>query len=128
MRTERIVLVTASGEKVIEIELAESLEEKSMGLMFRTSLADDKGMLFPYQGAQEITMWMKNTYISLDMVFIRADGVVHRIARRTEPLSEKIVASEGPVSAVLELAGGAAERFGLKPGDIVRHKHFGNAK
>jgi hypothetical protein len=128
MRVDRLVLVTAAGERTIEIEVAETAEEKSLGLMFRTSLADDKGMLFPYPTAQEITMWMKNTYISLDMVFIRADGVVHRIARRTEPLSERIVGSQGPVTAVLELAGGAAERLGLKPGDVVRHRHFGNAK
>ena len=70
-------------------------------------------------------MWMRNTYISLDMVFIRADGVIHRIEARTEPMSERIISSEGPVAAVLELAGGAAERLGLKPGDRVRHSIFG---
>jgi len=128
MRIERLVIVTAAGERSLEIEVAESLEEKSLGLMFRTSLADDKGMLFPYPSPQEVTMWMKNTYIPLDMVFIRADGVVHRIAARTEPLSEDIVASQGLVTAVLELAGGAAERLGLKPGDTVRHAHFKNTR
>jgi hypothetical protein len=71
-------------------------------------------------------MWMRNTYIPLDMVFIRADGTVHRIEPRTEPLSERIIASRGPVSAVLEIAGGAAERLGLKPGDKVRHPLFGS--
>ncbi len=69
-------------------------------------------------------MWMHNTYIPLDMVFIRADGTVHRIERRAEPLSDRIISSECPVSAVLELAGGAAERLGLKPGDHVRHPFF----
>jgi uncharacterized protein len=128
MRRETLTLLTTAGERKIDIEVADTLEEKSLGLMFRTSLADTAGMLFPYSPPQELTMWMKNTYISLDMVFIRADGTVHRIAVRTEPLSERVVASDGDVSAVLELAGGAAERIGLKVGDKVLHKHFTPAK
>jgi uncharacterized membrane protein (UPF0127 family) len=92
--------------------------------MFRTSLAEKTGMLFFYPRPQEITMWMRNTYIPLDMVFIRADGVVHRIAARTEPLSEEIIASQGAVTACLELAGGEAERLGLKAGDRVEHRFF----
>ena len=85
-------------------------------------------MLFPYSEAREITMWMRNTYIPLDMVFIRADGIIHRIEVRAEPMSERIIASQGEVSAVLELAGGAAERLGLKAGDRVRHPLFGAGK
>jgi uncharacterized membrane protein (UPF0127 family) len=72
-------------------------------------------------------MWMHNTYIPLDMVFIRADGTVHRIESRAEPLSDHIIRSDGQVSAVLELPGGAAERLGLKPGDRVRHPFFSAA-
>jgi uncharacterized protein len=128
MRRETLTLKTAAAEHVIDIEVAETMEEKALGLMFRTSVPDNTGMLFPYGDPQDITMWMRNTYVSLDMVFIRADGVVHRIAARTEPLSEKIVSSEGNVSAVLELGAGAAERLGLKPGDLVRHKVFKTAK
>jgi uncharacterized membrane protein (UPF0127 family) len=123
-RREALTLITAGGEKRIEIEVADTDELKALGLMFRTSLADTAGMLFPYSPPQEITMWMKNTYIPLDMVFIRSDGIVHRIEARTTPLSETVIASKGPVSAVLELAGGAAERLGLKPGDRVSHQHF----
>jgi len=78
---------------------------------------DTSGMLFFYETPQEITMWMRNTYIPLDMVFIRADGTVHRIEAMTEPLSERIIGSGGDVVACLELAGGAAQRLGLKPGD-----------
>jgi hypothetical protein len=70
-------------------------------------------------------MWMRNTYVPLDMVFIRADGTVHRIAEMTEPHSEEIISSNGPVGAVLEIAGGSARKLGLKPGDTVRHRHFG---
>ncbi|HRD76696.1 MAG TPA: DUF192 domain-containing protein [Hyphomicrobiaceae bacterium] len=124
MRRESLTLVTAKGERLINIEVAETSEEKSLGLMFRTSLADDAGMLFPYAPAQEIQMWMRNTYIPLDMVFIRADGVIHRIEVRTEPLSERVISSDGLVAGVLELAGGNAERLGLRPGDRVVHPHF----
>ena len=91
------------------------------------ALADGKGMLFPYASPQEITMWMRNTYIPLDMVFIRADGIVHRIEAKTEPMSERIISSNGPVGAVLEIAGGAAERLGIAPGDRVRHAQFGTS-
>lgn len=125
MRRETLTLVTASGEHVINVEIAETAEDKTMGLMFRTSLADNAGMLFPYAPPQEATMWMRNTYIALDMVFIRADGVVHRIERRTEPFSERIIASQGDVTGVLELKAGSADRLGLKPGDRIRHRLFG---
>ena len=124
MRQETLKLITARGTHVIDVEVTETPAEKAQGLMFRTRLADSAGMLFFYETPQEITMWMRNTYIPLDMVFIRADGVVHRIEARTEPLSENIVASRGDVTACLELAGGAAERLGLKPGDRVEHRFF----
>ena len=124
MRRDTLVLETAGGRQPITIEIAETLEEKSRGLMFRPKIPDDTGMLFPYGAPQEITMWMKNTYASLDMVFIRGDGTVHRIEANTEPMSERIIASKGKVTAVLELAGGAAERLGLKAGDKVRHAAF----
>ncbi len=119
MREERLTLQTSGGERVITIEVAETPEEQAYGLMFRTSLDDARGMLFPHAEARELNMWMRNTYIPLDMVFIRADGVVQRIEARTEPLSERVIASEGPAKAVLELNGGAAERMGLKAGDRV---------
>jgi uncharacterized protein len=128
MLEEKLFLNTTQGAREIVIEVAESPEDMASGLMFRTSLADDHGMLFPSAGPREANMWMRNTYIPLDMVFIRADGVVHRIEAMTEPLSEAIIASNGEVLAVLELAGGAAARFGLKPGDRVRHRIFQSAR
>jgi len=128
LRRERLTLQTAQGEQVIDIEVTETAEEKALGLMFRTSLPDKTGMLFVYETPQEIAMWMKNTYIPLDMVFITADGVVHRIEARTEPHSETIVPSRGAVLAVLELAGGAADKLGLKRGDRVVHPAFKPSK
>lgn len=127
LRLEKLELVTADGVRVLDVEIAATPEEQALGLMFRTELPDDRGMLFPHKTPRELSMWMRNTYIPLDMVFIRADGTVHRIEERTEPFSERIISSEGPVSGVLEIAGGAAARLGLKPGDTVRHRHFGTA-
>jgi uncharacterized protein len=125
---ERLELVTASGTHAFDVELATTPEQQALGLMFRTHLADTKGMLF-FHGPKprELTMWMRNTYIPLDMVFIRADGTVHHIAARTEPFSERMISSQGQVAGVLEIGGGIAERLGLKPGDKVRHRLFGAA-
>lgn len=121
---EPLDLVTENGVKRITVEVARSPAAQAKGLMFRTSLPDDRGMLFPHDAPREISMWMRDTYIPLDMIFIRQDGVVHRIEANTEPLSEAVISSNGKVSAVLEVAGGGARRLGLKPGDRVRHPHF----
>jgi uncharacterized membrane protein (UPF0127 family) len=128
MRRGTLKLVTSQAVHEITVEVTESPQEKATGLMFRRALTDDAGMLFFYDAPQEITMWMRNTYIPLDMVFIRADGVVHRIEAWTEPLSDDIISSHGEVSACLELAGGAAERLGLKPGDRVAYPLFDRRK
>jgi len=106
------------------VELARKPEERSVGLMFRTEMAADRGMLFDYEREQPVSMWMKNTFISLDMLFIRADGRIANIAEWTTPRSLDEVASKGPVKAVLELNGGTAARLGLKAGDRVRHALF----
>ena len=128
LRREPLTISTAAGPKNFDVEIAGTDREKMVGLMFRKELADTTGMLFAYGQPQELTMWMKDTYIPLDMLFIRADGVIHRIEVMTEPLSERIIASNGPVTAVLELAGGAAERLGIKAGDRVSHRAFKSAK
>lgn len=125
MRVEQLSIIATDGRKVpIEIEVASDQQEKALGLMFRTELGDHQGMLFPYEEPRELSMWMHNTYIPLDMLFIRQDGVIHRIERQAEPLSDRVITSGGPVSAVLELAGGAADRLGIKPGDRVQHPIF----
>jgi uncharacterized membrane protein (UPF0127 family) len=128
MRRDKLKLITSTGEHTFTIEIADTPDEKARGLMFRRSLADDVGMLFPYEPPQEATMWMRNTYISLDMVFIRADGIVHRIEPGTEPFSERVIPSEGDVSAVLELKAGVANRIGLKAGDKAVNGLFKPAK
>ena len=127
MQRETLEFVTATGTHAFKIEVASTMQAKSRGLMFRRSMDDDAGMLFPYEPAQEITMWMKNTYISLDMVFIRADGIVHRVATATEPFSEAVIASNGNVRAVLEIKAGISAKIGLKTGDKALHPLFGTA-
>lgn len=127
MTTEPVVIETADGLVTITAEIAVTPEQQSRGLMFRTRMPATSGMLFTYAPAQEITMWMANTPLSLDMVFIRSDGVIHRIARRTEPFSRDIIASYGDVTAVLEIKGGQSRKLGIAVGDRVRHAHFGTA-
>jgi uncharacterized membrane protein (UPF0127 family) len=107
------------------IELAETPEQKARGLMFRRSMAPDAGMLFDYGAPREISMWMKNTYLPLDMVFIGAKGRIVEIVERTVPLSLTQIAPSEPARAVLELNAGTASRLGLKPGDRVIHELYG---
>ena len=124
MRRENVKLLTAHGTHVIDVEIADTPQEKAQGLMFRTRLEDNRGMLFAYDTPQEITMWMRNTYIPLDMVFIRADGRILRIAENTEPLSTRLIPSGGPVRAVLEVMGGTTRKLGIAPGDRVASPIF----
>ncbi len=114
-----LVLKTDSGPHSFTIELATTPAERALGLMYRRTLPVDAGMLFLYDKPQPLTMWMRNTFIPLDMVFIGADGKVHRIESRTEPFSTQIISSEGNVQGVLELNAGAAASIGLKAGDEV---------
>ena len=117
-------IVTKSGVHVFSVEMATTEEEKTTGLMYRKELADGKGMLFDFSPEQEVSMWMKNTYIPLDMIFIRADGRILRIAENTEPLSTKIIPSRGLAKGVLEVIGGTAQKYGIAPGDRVGHPLF----
>ena len=84
-------IVTRNGVQVFSVEMATTEQEKETGLMYRKELPDGKGMLFDFSPEQQVSMWMKNTYIPLDMIFIRADGRILRIAENTEPLSTKII-------------------------------------
>ncbi|WP_256808116.1 DUF192 domain-containing protein [Bradyrhizobium sp. Bra64] len=118
-------IVTRNGVQVFSVEMATTEEEKQTGLMYRKELADGKGMLFDFNPEQEVSMWMKNTYVSLDMIFIRADGRILRIAESTEPLSTKIISSRGPARAVLEVVAGTAQKYGIRVGDRVGHPLFG---
>lgn len=117
-------IVTKNGVHVFTVEVARTDEERAKGLMFRKELAEGTGMLFDFKPDQDVAMWMRNTYIPLDMLFINADGTIRRIAENTEPLSEKTIPSGGPVRGVLEVIGGTAKKLGIAPGDKVAHPLF----
>jgi uncharacterized membrane protein (UPF0127 family) len=108
------------------VSLATRPADRQRGLMFVTELADDQGMLFDNGRPAIPSMWMKNTPLSLDMLFIRADGSISSIARETVPYSRALILSAEPVRAVLELKGGTCERLGIEPGDTVLHPLFGD--
>jgi len=115
---------TPQGEFAFTVEIADETDEQAKGLMHRQDMGTDHGMLFAFGRSKAVTMWMKNTPMSLDMVFIREDGTIAGIAERTTPFSEDIVASPEPVAYVLELKAGVARLVGLKAGDRLRHPIF----
>jgi uncharacterized membrane protein (UPF0127 family) len=117
-------IATKLGVRIFSVELAVTDEERAKGLMNREQVPDGYGMLFDFKQEQQVSMWMKNTLVSLDMIFIRDDGRIARIAERTEVKSEKIISSGAPVRAVLEVVAGTAKKFGIAPGDKVAHPIF----
>jgi uncharacterized membrane protein (UPF0127 family) len=121
---QTLEIVSKSGVHVFSIELAVTEQERERGLMFRKELPEGQGMLFDFKREQEVSMWMENTYIPLDMIFIRRDGRIARIAENTEPLSRAIISSGGPVLAVLEVIGGTAKKLDLAAGDRVSAPMF----
>lgn len=122
---EPLTIKTVQGAvHKFQVEVANNDETRQKGLMFRTTMPFDQGMIFDFQRSLPVAMWMKNTYISLDMLFIRADGTIARIAENTKPLSTEVIPSGEPVLSVLELVGGVTAKLGIKPGDRVEHPLF----
>ena len=122
---ETLTIVTRDGARHrFRVEMAVRPEEQMIGMMFRTAMEPDEGMLFDWGAPRESAMWMRNTLIPLDMLFIAADGRIHRIHERAVPQSLAVIDSRGPVRATLELPGGTAERLGLRVGDRVEHRIF----
>jgi uncharacterized membrane protein (UPF0127 family) len=122
---EGALIIEASGGRFeFQVELAKTPTERARGLMFRESLADDHGMLFDFERPQPVAMWMRNTLIPLDILFIRGDGRISRIARDAQPLSDRVLESGEPVRAVLELRGGLTAERDIEPGDRIIHPLF----
>ena len=125
---EKLVIVGRSGEQhAFNVEVAKTPDQQTVGLMFRTSVAPDGGMLFDWGSPRESQMWMRNTLVPLDMVFINADGTIRTIAEDTVPHSLAAIDSRGPVRATLELAAGTTAKLDIRVGDKVEAKQFGNA-
>jgi uncharacterized membrane protein (UPF0127 family) len=119
-----LTIEAESGPVAFEVELAISPEQRRHGLMFRERLESDQGMLFDFGRTGPVTMWMRNTFVPLDMLFIEEDGRIARIVADTEPLSDAVIGSGGPVRAVLELAAGTSAAEGIAVGDQVVHPIF----
>jgi uncharacterized membrane protein (UPF0127 family) len=120
-----LAIRTASGKVVnFKIWTADRPSRQEQGLMYVHDIDDHAGMLFLFEPVRQISMWMKNTYLPLDLLFIDSNGRIDYIARRATPLSTDIISDPRPVAAVLELKGGIAESFGIQPGDTVLHESF----
>jgi uncharacterized membrane protein (UPF0127 family) len=124
MAIEPIEIVTATGAHLLRVEVARTQKEREKGLMFRASLPEDGGMLFDFHREREISMWMKNTPLSLDMIFVGSDGRVVSLAMGTEPFSERVISSGTAALAVIEVSAGTAKRLAVAVGDRVRHPMF----
>jgi uncharacterized membrane protein (UPF0127 family) len=122
--TERLTIDTRNGPVHFTVEIADDEAERNRGLMFRESLADDQGMLFHFQQPEYASFWMRNTLISLDIIFIGTDGRILNIADHTTPHSEESIPAAGLTRGVLEIRAGRAEELGIRPGDHVRHRIF----
>jgi uncharacterized membrane protein (UPF0127 family) len=123
-RVASLTVETASGDHVFLVEIADTPERRARGLMFRRTLGPDHGMLFDYREEREVSMWMKNTYVPLDMLFVDGAGRIVHIVERTAPLSTVPISSTVPVWAVLEVPGGTVARLAIRRGDRVRHPIF----
>ena len=121
---EELTVQTRSGEYKFTVEVADEPHERSTGLMFREEMASNHGMLFDFGRTEIVAMWMKNTPLSLDMIFISSDGTVRHVARNTVPYSTDIITSNVPVSHVLEINSGVGKLIGLGIGDRIEHRLF----
>jgi uncharacterized protein len=122
--TSELTIQTAAGPQKFAIELALTDAQMEQGLMFRRSMAPDAGMLFDFKQPTPVTMWMKNTVIPLDMLFLDTSGKITDIHERAVPYSTDIIASAAPARYVIELNGGTVARLGIKLGDQVTSPYF----
>jgi uncharacterized membrane protein (UPF0127 family) len=122
---EALSIASQGGQRQsFQVEVARNDADRAQGLMYRRSMPANQGMLFDFGRVEPVSMWMQNTYLPLDMLFVRQDGTIARIAANTEPLSTRTIPSGEPVLAVLELNAGTAARLGIKPGDRIEHPLF----
>ncbi len=121
---EPLEVITHHGVRRFRVEVAETEASRERGLMYRKSLAPDRGMLFDFKTPQPVAFWMKNTLIPLDMLFIAPDGRIIAIARNAVPYSDTPIPSGGDVLGVLEIRGGRAAEIGIEPGDRVAERIF----
>ena len=127
-KIEPLTIATDGDATMFTVEIADTDMTRERGLMFRQRLPEGHGMLFDFGEPRPVSMWMKNTYIPLDMLFIRTDGKIAYIAENTVPKSLDTIGITEPVLAVLELPAGTAKKQGIRTGDVVYHRLFNNAE
>ena len=127
-KLEPVTVASDESVTMFTAEIADTEELRQRGLMFRHLLPEDKAMLFDYGKPRPVAMWMKNTNISLDMLFIREDGTIAAIAENTVPQSLDTISVQEPVRGVLEMTAGTVKRLGLRPNDRVYHRIFKTAE
>jgi uncharacterized protein len=123
-KIEQITIVTALASTMMQAEIADTEELRERGLMFRHIMPPDHAMLFDFGKPRPAAMWMKNTYMSLDMVFVREDGTIAAIAENTVPKSLDTISVQEPVEGVIELAAGTVKKLGIHQNDKVFHRIF----
>ena len=121
---QTLEIASKTGVHIFAVDVVDNDADRAKGLMYRKELPEGRGMLFDFHRDQDVSFWMQNTYIPLDMVFIRGDGRILRIEENTEPLSTRLIPSGGPVRAVLEVIGGTSRKLGIAPGDRVASPIF----
>lgn len=121
-----LIISTSDGDVKYMLEEAKTPDELQKGLMFRDSLPANSGMIFDLTGIQNIAMWMKNTKLPLDMVFLDSDGTINWIFENAVPMSEDYIIPPVAPAAVIELNAGDAKKNNIKIGDVVKHKMFNN--
>jgi uncharacterized protein len=124
LRVERLTIATPGGQRVFRVEMADTPRTREIGMMWRTSVPRGTGMLFDFKTPQQVYFWMENTLSSLDIIYIRADGVIANIAANATPLSRQVLPSTGPILGVLEIGPGEARRLGIVAGQKVNHGIF----
>ncbi|MET0874028.1 MAG: DUF192 domain-containing protein [Pseudolabrys sp.] len=121
---QTLEIASKTGVHIFLVEIVDNDADRAKGLMYRRELPEGRGMLFDFHRDQEVSFWMQNTYIPLDMIFIRGDGQILRIEENTVPLSTRMIPSRGAVRAVLEVIGGTSRKLGIAPGDRVASPIF----
>lgn len=124
---EPLTIETANGPVTLTVGLAETPEARQRGLMHRESMGADEGLLFNFEEERVVSIWMENTLISLDIIYIRADGTIAKVITGAQPLSRRQLYSDVPVLSVLEINAGRSAELGVAPGDTVLHRWFGTA-
>jgi uncharacterized membrane protein (UPF0127 family) len=124
LRVERLSISTPRGVRTFRVEMADTERTREIGMMWRTSVPRNTGMLFNFKQPQQVYFWMENTLSSLDLIFIRRDGTIANIAPNATPLSRTAIPSDGEILGVLEIGAGEAGRLGIVAGQHVRHRMF----